>query len=127
MEIFKVVGFAIVAVVLVIVIKEQKPEMALIITIFASLALLLFAIFKMSDVIDMLNSLVQKSGINSDFLSIILKVTAIAYIVEFGKNICVDAGQNAIATKLEIAGKVVIVTLSLPLITSLVNILTGLV
>ena len=51
----------------------------------------------------------------------------IAYIVEFGKNICIDAGQSSIATKLEMAGKVIIVVLTIPLISSLVNVLTGLV
>ena len=127
MDVFKIVGFAIIAVVLVIVIKNQRPEIALILTIFASLSILLFAIYKMSDIVNVLNELVNVSGINKDFLTIIIKVTAIAYIVEFGKNICVDAGQTAIATKLEIAGKVIIVTLSLPLVSSLVSILTGLV
>lgn len=127
MEIFKVVGFAVISVCLVIVLKEQKKEMALILTIFSCLAIMLFAISKMIPIIDMLNDLISKAGINKDFLTIILKVTAIAYIVEFGKNICVDAGQSAIATKLEMAGKVIIVSLSIPLIGSLVNVLSGLV
>lgn len=127
MEIFKVVGFAVISVCLVIVLKEQKKEMALILTIFSCLGIMLFAISKMIPIIDMLNELISKAGINKDFLTIILKVTAIAYIVEFGKNICVDAGQSAIATKLEMAGKVIIVSLSIPLIGSLVNVLSGLV
>ena len=127
MEVFKIVGFAIISVVLVVVLKEERKEMALILSITAGLSLLLFTITKLSTVIDMLNMLVDKSGINKDFLIIILKITGIAYIVEFGKNICKDAGQNAIGTKLEIAGKVIIVALSLPLISALVNVLTGLV
>ena len=57
----------------------------------------------------------------------IIKVIGIAYIVEFGKNVCIDAGQSSIATKLEMAGKVVIVVLTIPLISSLVNVLVGLV
>lgn len=127
MEIFKVVGFAIVSVCLIIVLKEQKKEMALILTIFACLAIMLYAISKMIPIVDMLNDLVSKSGVNKDFLSIILKVTGIAYIVEFGKSVCNDAGQTAIASKLEIAGKVIIVSISIPLIGSIINILTGLV
>ena len=81
----------------------------------------------MSAIFELLDILVSKSGINKEFLTIILKITVIAYIVEFGKNICIDAGQSSIATKLEMAGKVIIVVLSLPIISSLVNILTGLV
>ncbi|MEG1059024.1 MAG: stage III sporulation protein AD [Clostridia bacterium] len=127
MEVFKIVGFAIFAVTMVIVLKQQKPEMALMLAIATGIFLILFAMSKMSIIVDMLYNLISKSGINKDFLEIILKVTGIAYIVEFGKNICMDAGQSAIATKLEMAGKVIIITLSLPLISALVNILTGLV
>lgn len=127
MEIFKVVSFCIIATILIIIIKQQKPEMALLLTITATVGVMLFAIYKMSDIFNLLDSLANKSGINKDFLIIIIKITIIAYIVEFGKNICTDAGQTAIATKLEMAGKVVIVTLSLPIINSLISILTGLV
>lgn len=127
MEVFKIVGFAIFAVVMIIVIKEQKPEMAIILAIATGIGLMFFAISKMSNIVDILNLLISKSGINSKFLEIILKVTAIAYIIEFGKNICIDAGQSAVATKLEMAGKVIIITLSLPLINSLLDVLTGLV
>lgn len=127
MEIFKVVGFAIISVVLIVLLKEEKKEMALLLTIVSGICILLFALSKITPIIDMLNTLIDSSGINKDFLVIILKITGIAYLVEFGKNICIDAQQSAIATKLEIAGKVIIVSLSLPLIATLVNVLTGLV
>ena len=127
MEIFKVIGFSIFAVIMIIILKQQKPEMALILTIATCVLIMIYSISRMTIIVEMLNTLVQKSGMNKEFLSIILKVTGIAYMVEFGKNICMDAGQSAIATKLEIAGKVIILTLSLPLISALVNVLTGLV
>lgn len=126
-EVFKIVAFAIISVILIILLKQQKPEIALLLTITASILILFFAINKMSGIFELLNTLVSKSGINKEFLTIILKITIIAYIVEFGKNICIDAGQSSIATKLEMAGKVIIVVLSLPIISGLVNILTGLV
>ena len=75
----------------------------------------------------MLYELVEKSGINSSFLVIILKVIGIAYLVELGKNICQDAGQSAIATKLEMAGKIIVVSISLPIFTSLISLLVELV
>lgn len=127
LEVFKVLGFAIVSVILIVMLNNEKKEIALILSISAGVCILLFAISKITPIIDMLNSLIDASGINKDFLVIILKITGIAYLVEFGKNICIDAGQSAIATKLELAGKVIIVSLSLPLIATLVNVLTGLV
>ena len=127
MEIFKVVGFATISVILVVLLKNQRPDIALILSIASGIIIMIFAISKLTPIIDMLNTLIDNSGINKSFLKVILKITAIAYIVEFGKNICQDAGQSAIATKLEMAGKIIIVALSLPIIASLVNILSGLV
>ncbi len=127
MEVFKIVGFALIAVIMVIIIKEQKPEMALLLTVIACIGLMIYAISNISDIVKLIEELVSNSGMNTEFFSIILKVTAITYIVEFGKNVCIDAGQSAIANKLEMAGKVLILSLSIPLISALVNILTGLV
>ena len=127
MEVIKIVGISIFAVIMIIILKNYRPEMALVLAIVTGIGIMLFAIYKMSSVINILNDLVTKSGINKDFLLIIIKVIGIAYIVEFVKNICIDAGQSSIATKLEMAGKVIIVVLTIPLISSLVNVLTGLV
>ena len=127
MEVVKIVGIAIFAVIMIIILKSYRPEMALILSIVTGIGIMLYAIYKMTPVVNVLNNLVNKSGINTEFLMIIIKVIGIAYIVEFGKNICVDAGQTSIATKLEMAGKVIIVVLTIPLISSLVNVLTGLV
>ena len=124
MEVIKIVGVSIFAVIMIIILKNYRPEMALVLSIITGIGIMLYAISKMSSVINVLNDLVSKSGVNTDFLLIIIKVIGIAYIVEFGKNVCIDAGQSSIATKLEMAGKVV---LTIPLISSLVNVLVGLV
>lgn len=127
MEVIKIVGVSIFAVIMIIILKNYRPEMALVLSIITGIGIMLYAISKMSSVINVLNDLVSKSGVNTDFLLIIIKVIGIAYIIEFGKNVCIDAGQSSIATKLEMAGKVVIVVLTIPLMSSLVNVLVGLV
>ncbi len=127
MDIIKVIGFGIFATILCVILKEERKEFALLIAIIAGISILIFTMTKMSQVLDMLYNLTEKSGINSDFLVILLKVIGIAYIVEFGKNICIDSGQSAIATKLEIAGKVSVVVISLPIFSSLISLITNLV
>ncbi len=127
MEVIKIVGVSIFSVIMIIILKNYRPEMALVLSIITGIGIMLYAISKMSSVINVLNDLVSKSGVNKEFLLIIIKVIGIAYIVEFGKNVCIDAGQSSIATKLEMAGKVVIVVLTIPLVSSLVNVLVGLV
>lgn len=126
MDVFKIIAFAILSVSIILLLKEQRKDIAMLISIVAGIGLLVFGISKLSLVIDLLNELIEKSGMNSEFLAIILKVTGIAYIVEFGKNICTDAGESAIGNKLEMAGKVIIVTLSIPLISSLMGIINEL-
>lgn len=83
--------------------------------------LLISALSGITYALNLLESLIQKSGINRNYLEVILKVTGIAYIVEFGKNICVDSGETGLGTKLEIAGKVSIVVLTIPVMLSVIE------
>lgn len=121
MNVFNVVGFAILSLVLVVVFKDVKKEWSVILTILSSVIILTFVITKLDTVISLLNDLVNKSGINKEYLTLILKVTGIAYLIELTKNMCVDAGSSSLATKIELAGKVVIVVLTLPLFTTIIS------
>ena len=127
MTLFKVIGFGIIAVSLVIILKNQRPEIALMCVVASSVIILLFVFDELKSVIDLINSLMQKSSIESTYIKIILKVIGISYIIEFGKDICKDAGESAIANKMEMAGKVIIVSLSIPVVASLIDIVTELV
>lgn len=127
MTIFKIVGFGIIAVALVIVLKNQRPEIALVCVIASSVIMLTFIFDELKSVINLINSLVSASSIDSTYIKIILKVIGISYLVEFGKDICKDAGESAIANKIEMAGKVIVVSLSIPVIASLIEIVSQLV
>lgn len=127
MTIFKIVGFGIIAVALVIVLKNQRPEIALVCVIASSVIMLTFIFDELKSVINLINSLVSASSIDSTYIKIILKVIGISYLVEFGKDICKDAGESAIANKIEMAGKVIVVSLSIPVIASLIEIVSKLV
>lgn len=121
MNIFKVIGFALIAVSLIMILKNQRPEIALMCVIASSIIMLVFVFDEIKSVVMLLNNLIETSSINKSLLIIVLKVIGISYVVEFGRNICIDAGENSIASKIEMAGKVIIVSLSIPIITSLVE------
>lgn len=127
MDVIKIVGFSIFSIFMILTIKEQRKDIALVLSMVAGVGLLIFSITKLSDIVEMMDDLVIKSGMNKEFFTIILKVTGISYIIEFGRNICIDAGESSIASKLEIAGKIIIVTLSLPLISALVELLSDII
>lgn len=127
MDIFKIVAFVVATVILVIILNDTKKEMAVILSIVAGLVILTSVLLELEGVLELLKNLINKAGVNSKYLEVILKVTGIAYIVEFCKNICIDSGQSALATKVELAGKISIAVLTIPIITTVVSVITELV
>lgn len=121
MEIFQIVGLCIVATLLVIVIRSHRPEMALQVSIVTGVIVFFLIAGKLSAVIGMLEGYVKKANIDMAYLTLLLKIIGIAYITEFGAEICKDAGESSIASKIELAGKVTIVFLAVPIITSLLD------
>ena len=123
MEIFKIVSFAVVAVFVITVLKSlKKDDFALIVTILAAVVMFVFLLLKVEDIINILMSVITKAGINEEYLALLLKVTGVSYIVELATNICKDAGSSSLASKVEMLGKVSIVVLTIPILTSVLNV-----
>ncbi|AIG25995.1 stage III sporulation protein AD [Brevibacillus sp. 7WMA2] len=116
MDIVQIVGLGLVATLLALVIKEQKPLFAFLLAIVSGVIIFTFLIGKISDVIRVLEKLAVHADLNLVFLSTILKIIGIAYIAEFGAQVTRDAGQGAIASKIELAGKVLILVMAVPII-----------
>lgn len=116
MEIIQVVGFGLIATVLILVVKEQKPMFAFLIAACTGILIFLMLIGKIDSVISMLEKLARSSGMDMIYFKTVLKIIGIAYIAEFGAQIVRDAGQESIAAKIEMAGKVLIMVLALPII-----------
>lgn len=122
MEVIKFIGIVLVALVVIIILKSVKKEdMALSITLIASVILLGVVFVKIESIVALLEDLVKKAGIDSAYLAILLKVTGISYLVELTSNVCKDAGSAALATKVEMFGKISIVILTVPILTSIVS------
>ena len=122
MEIVKIIGIAICAVVIIIIIKQYKPEFAVYISLIATALILCLLLDKLSGIVNLLTNLANKmNGTSQEFLKILLKITGIAFLTEFAVSICKDAGENAISSKVDLGGKVIIVTLSIPIISSMLE------
>lgn len=116
MEIVQIVGLGLIATILALVVKEQKPIFAFLIAIVSGIIIFYFLIDKISEVIRVLERLAAQADLNLVFLETILKIIGIAYIAEFGAQVTRDAGQGAIASKIELAGKVLILILAVPIV-----------
>ena len=126
MEIIQIVGLGLIATILVLVLKDQKPLFAFLITSFTGIFIFLLVIGKIDAVITVMNELATKSGIPDVYLKTVLKIIGIAYIAEFGAQMVRDAGQESIASKIEFAGKVFILVLAIPIINVIIETLLSL-
>ena len=120
-DVIKIIGIGLLALIIIVILKQYKPEFAIYVSMIAGVLTLVLAIQKLTGIINLLQSLANKTYINKSFLSILLKITGIAFITEFAVSICSDAGEKAIASKIEIGSKVIIIAMSIPIITSLLE------
>ena len=115
MEIMSIVGAAIVAAILAVILRHTRPEYAVVLGLTSSVIFLLWAVGSIVPIIDLLKELVDKTNLTSEYQEILLKTLGISFITQMGSDCCKDAGENAIAQKVELCGKITIVALSLPL------------
>ena len=120
-DVIKIIGIGLLALIIIVILKQYKPEFAIYVSMIAGVLILVLAIQKLTGIINLLQSLANKTYINKSFLSILLKITGIAFITEFAVSICSDAGEKAIASKIEIGSKVIVIAMSIPIITSLLE------
>jgi stage III sporulation protein AD len=121
LEIAQVVGLAIVAVVLLLFIRPQRPEMAVLLSLVVGVAIFFMVVQRLEAVIDFLRDLAGRARVDSLFLNTILKIIGIAYIAEIGAQVCRDAQETAIAGKVELAGKLLILFLAMPIVMAILE------
>jgi len=121
MEMLQLVLFGILASFIYIVLKELQPSIALFIIIISSVIIFLVVVQKISIIIYVIKDLSVRASIPSIYMQTLLKIIGIAYITEIGANIVKDAGMNALASKIELAGKLFILLLAIPIIKAVIE------
>ncbi len=121
MDIIKIVGIAFLTLIVVIILKQYKPEFAMYASLLGGAIILFMSFGKLEAIINLLSNLSQKTQINGQFLGILIKITGIAFLTEFAVSVCKDAGETAIANKVDLGGKVIIVAISIPIISALLE------
>lgn len=123
MEIIKIIGIALMALIIIILLKQYKPEFVLYVSLIAGALILFLVIDELTGIVKLIQSIADKASINSQFLSILLKITGIAFLSEFAVSICKDSGEAAIASKVELGSKIIIISMSIPIISTLLEII----
>lgn len=115
----KVVLIGLVAVFAILLLKVGKPEFAMAVSLAACVLILLFAGGTLTTVIRDLQNLFQYVSLPDGYLKILFKILGVAYLAEFGSALCKDAGQSAVSGQIELVGKLAILAISMPVVTSL--------
>lgn len=121
MDIVLISLLAIVTVLLILSIKELKPDFAVLISTVFGIIIILYLVNPISETLSAFSDIAQRSGIKNEILSSLAKVVGISFIAEFAASICNDAGQTSIASKVESAGRIIILALALPIITDMLD------
>ena len=121
MDIIKIIGVGLIALIIIIIVKQYKPEFTIYVSLIAGAMILMLVMDKRSAIINLLSNLSSKTAINNEFLVLLIKITGIAFLTEFAVSICKDSGESAIANKMDMGGKVIIISMSIPIIASLLE------
>jgi stage III sporulation protein AD len=116
MEIIQIVGAGFVVMLLILVIKQQRPEFAVMLSLTLAVVIFLMVLTKIEIVLTLFRDLADKANISQIYLNTVLKIIGVAYVTEFGAQVCRDAGEGAVAGKIEFAGKILIMVMAIPII-----------
>ncbi len=123
----QLIGVAMISTILCLLIRKDRPEMADFVAITAGIIILLSVVMKLNFIVEGIESLANKVNIPAMYINLIIKLIGICYIVEFAVSLCNDCGEKNIATKLEFGGKIIIMTMSFPILLSIVDTIINLI
>ena len=127
MEITKIIALGLVGTVFSVLLKKENPQIAMLAAVATGILIFLMLCSPLRELISLLKETAEEAGVGEGYFGIVLKVIGIAYLTQFGAQLCVDAGETAVAAKIELAGKVLMMTAAAPVLTGLLETVMGLV
>ncbi len=122
MEIISICLIGILAALISVMIKRYSPEYSVVISIIAGILILAIVFCRVKGIIDHIQKLLDSTNISLKYISVLFKSLGICFLTQFASDVCKDAGEIALSSKIEIAGKIAILIISLPLFEKITNI-----
>ena len=116
--IFKIIAIGLITCLATIIVRSIRSDFAIIITIVGGMIINYF-----TDVFDTFKNIINISGLNSKLYKLLLKIIGVGYLIEFTAGICSDTGNQSLGDKVLLGGKIIIMVMALPIITSILNII----
>ena len=123
---YQIISIAIITCVACLIVKPIRSDFAIFISIVGGIIVLFYSLSYLSQIFDVFNNIFSISGINTSLYSIILKIIGIGYLTEFTAGICHDTGNPSLADKVLLGGKIVILVMAIPIVTSILQIVVEL-
>ncbi len=114
MDAMKMAAFAVLSALTLMLLRRLKPEIGAVGALAAGALLLAFAFPFLRQVLEALGGLAQESGVRADYVTRLLKVTGVSLVMDLAAEACRDAGENGLAVKTELAGRMLLLALALP-------------
>lgn len=125
MEILQVAGIAVSGMLLVSLVRIFRPEFAIYIVIATVVVILVLSMYQLTAVFQFLKSVYDDMTYGKEYFPIIIKVLVVAYFADFTAQLCNDAGEHSIGSKVELAGKIIIFYISLPILVSILELVNS--
>ena len=121
MDIFQIAAIGIIGAVLAIFIKRESPVFAVMISLAVTVLIFLLVLPQLAAVIGLIDGISRHLGSGREYVLVVIQIIGIAYVAEFASQLCADCGENSIAAKIDLAGKVLIMGVGAPIVIGLLE------
>lgn len=121
MQWIQYIGIGLIGMILAVLFRQHKPEYAPLISLAAGLAVVFLLLGQLEPIFSQMEEILQQAGIGTEYITVLLKSLGICYITQLAADTCRDAGESAIASKMELAGKITVLTLAVPYFTGMLQ------
>lgn len=125
MNILQIVSLGLVSAILITLLKQSKPEIAILLGVAVGIIIILSVADELYEVVLAFYNVAETSRVAAGVFTLVLKIVGIGYLAEFASNVCIDSGCKGVGDKILFAAKVVIMILALPVIKDLLALITG--
>lgn len=121
MSAIQIAGFAVCAAAMALVMRKLRPESATVLVIAAGALAALMVIPQLGEIVSGMVALAEAGGVQDGYMSQLLKVAGISLLMDFAAQTCRDAGEDGLAMKVELVGRVMLIALALPVMQALLS------
>ncbi len=121
-SLYKIIGVALITCIATLVVKPVRPDFAVFISIVGGIIILFMLAGYLTEIFDVFNQIFNFTNVNSSIYKIIFKIIGVGYLVEFTASLCADSGNSSLGDKVLLGGKIIILVMALPIVTSILEI-----